>query len=53
MRRSGYGRSEGWKEVTSRWAAGGACWEDEGRDKGDVDGGLLLLTNLRVSLPGW
>ena len=52
-RRSGYGRSEGWKEVTSRWAAGGACWEEEGRDKGDVDGGLLLLTNLRVSLPGW
>ena len=51
--RSGYGRSEGWKEVTSSWAAGGACWEEEGRDKGDVDGGLLLLTNLRVSLPGW
>ena len=36
----------GWKEVTSRWAAGGAGCEEEGRDKVDVDSGLLLLTNL-------
>ena len=27
-------------------AAGGAGWEEGGRDKGDVTGGLLLLTNL-------
>ena len=27
-------------------AAGGACCEEESIDKGDVDGGLLLLTNL-------
>ena len=32
--------------MTSRWAAGGAGWEEEGRDKGDVTGGLLLLTKL-------